>query len=198
MPRVVDHDERRQAIAAAACKAIAQHGIDSVTLGNIGTQADCTTGAITHYFADKDAVMLAALDLVIQRLYRRMSNAVERDPTDLRGFLAETMPIHRESRDGIKVWFSFWTRTFSSRALNRRQRAMHVRWFNTLVERLNVAQDAGLLMPDVDAAFEAETIAALINGIGLRAVLDAREWPADRQLAHLDSYLEKILVRPMA
>ena len=111
MPRVVDHDQRREAIAAAACKAIAQHGIDSVTLGDIGNQADCTTGAITHYFADKDAVMLAALELVIQRLYRRMARAVERDPTDIRDFLAETIPIHRESRNGIKVWFSFWTRT---------------------------------------------------------------------------------------
>ena len=67
---------------------------------------------------------------------------------------------------------------------------MHVHWFNTLVERLTVAQDAGLLRPDLDIAFEAETIAALINGIGLRAVLDAREWPASRQLAHLDSYLD--------
>lgn len=196
MPRVVDHDQRREAIAAAACKAIARHGIDAVTLGDIGDQADCTTGAITHYFEDKDAVMLAALDLVIQRLYRRMTRAVERDPTDLRGFLAETMPLRPESRDGIKVWFSFWTRTFSSRALNRRQRTMHVRWFNALTERLAVAQDAGLLRADIDIAFETETIAALINGIGLRAVLDARDWPAERQLAHLDAYLDKILVQP--
>ena len=196
MPRLVDHDQRREAIAAAACKAIARQGIDSVTLGDIGNQADCTTGAITHYFEDKDAVMLAALDLVIQRLYHRMSRAVERDPTDLRGFLAETLPIRPESRDGIKVWFSFWTRTFSSRALNRRQRAMHVRWFNALTERLTVMDDAGLLKPDIDIAFETETIAALINGIGLRAVLDAREWPAKRQLAHLDAYLDKILVQP--
>lgn len=194
MPRVVDHDQRREAIAAAACKAIARHGIDSVTLGDIGDQADCTTGAITHYFADKDAVMLAALELVIQRLYRRMSRAIERDPADIRGFLAETMPIRQESRDGIKVWFSFWIRTFSSPALNRRQRAMHVRWFNALVERLTAAQDAGVLRPDLDIAFEAETIAALINGIGLRAVLDAKEWPAQRQLAHLNSYLDKIFV----
>ncbi len=196
MPRVVDHDQRREAIAAAACKAIARQGIDAVTLGDIGDHADCTTGAITHYFADKDAVMLAALDLVIQRLYRRMSRAVERDPTDLRGFLAETMPLRPQSRDGIKVWFSFWTRTFSSRALNRRQREMHVRWFNALTERLSVMDNAGLLRPGVDIAFETETIAALINGIGLRAVLDAREWPAERQLAHLDAYLEKILVQP--
>lgn len=196
MPRVVDHDQRREAIAAAACKAIARQGIDAVTLGDIGDQADCTTGAITHYFADKDAVMLAALDLVIQRLYRRMSRAVERDPTDLRGFLAETMPLRPQSRDGIKVWFSFWTRTFSNRALNRRQREMHVRWFNELTERLSVMEAAGLLRPGIDIAFETETIAALINGIGLRAVLDAKDWPADRQLAHLDAYLEKILVQP--
>lgn len=196
MPRVVDHDQRREAIAAAACKAIARRGIDAVTLGDIGDQADCTTGAITHYFADKDAVLLAALDLVIQRLNHRMARAVENDPADLRAFLAESLPLRRESREGIKVWYSFWTRTFSSAALNRRQRQMHMRWFDRLVERLNLVASAGRLEHDVDIAFEAETIAALINGIGLRAVLDAREWPAERQLAHLDAYLDKILVQP--
>ena len=196
MPRVVDHDQRREAIAAAACKAIARQGIDAVTLGDIGVQADCTTGAITHYFADKDAVLLAALDLVIQRLNRRMARAVEHDPVDLRAFLAESLPTRRESREGIKVWYSFWTRTFSSAALTRRQREMHIRWYDRLIERLTLVADAGRLKPDVDIAFEAETIAALVNGIGLRSVLDAKEWPAERQLAHLDAYLDRILVQP--
>jgi AcrR family transcriptional regulator len=194
MPRIVDHDERRDAIAEAACKAIAKEGIDAVTLTQIGEAANCTTGAITHYFADKDAVMQAALECATQRMNTRMAEAVERDPTDLRGFLASTLPIQKESREGTKVWYSFWTRTFSSTALSRRQRTMHVRWYNKIVERLEAVRDSGLLKEDIDIPFEAETLAALINGIGLRSVLDARQWPADRQLAHLDSYLEKILV----
>ena len=32
MPRIVDHDARRDAIAAAACTAIARQGIDGVKL----------------------------------------------------------------------------------------------------------------------------------------------------------------------
>jgi AcrR family transcriptional regulator len=194
MPRIVDHDARRDAIAEAACKAIARQGIDGVTLTQVGAEAGCTTGAITHYFADKDAVMLAALECATDRLNARMARAILRDPTDLRGFLAESLPIHRESREGTKVWYSFWTRTFASPALNRRQRGMHVRWCNKIAERLMIAREAGLLADDIDIAFEAETLAALINGIGIRAVLDARQWPASRQLAHLDSYLAKILI----
>jgi len=194
MPRIVDHEARREAIAEAACKAIARQGLDSVTLNQVGDEAGCTTGAITHYFADKDAVMLAALECATDRLNARMVRAIERDPTDLRGFLAESLPIHRESQEGTKVWYSFWTRSFASPTLNRRQRAMHVRWFDKIVERLTVARDAGLLVDGVDIPFEAETIAALINGIGIRAVLDARQWPASRQLAHLDSYLSTLLI----
>jgi hypothetical protein len=135
------------------------------------------------------------LECATNRLNARMAKAIERDPTDLRGFLAESLPIHGESREGTKVWYSFWTRTFSSQALNRRQRNMHVRWYNKIVERLQVARRAGLLADDIDIAFEAESIAALINGIGLRSVLDTRQWPANRQLAHLDSYLARILIQ---
>jgi AcrR family transcriptional regulator len=196
MPRIVDHDARRDAIAEAACKAIARQGLEAVTLNQVGDEAGCTTGAITHYFADKDAVMLAALECAADRINDRMAKAIERDPTDLRGFLAESLPIHRTNREGTKVWYSFWTRAFASPALNRHQRVMHVRWFDKIAERLEVARDAGLLADTIDIPFEAETIAALVNGIGIRAVLDSRQWPAGRQLAHLDSYLARILIEP--
>ena len=61
MPKIVDRVERRAAIAAAAADAIADEGIEAVTMKGIAARAGVTTGAVTHYFDDKQEVILAAL-----------------------------------------------------------------------------------------------------------------------------------------
>ena len=53
MPKIVDHDERRDLIARAACEVISRVPLDRITLREIANAAGWTTGAVTHYFADK-------------------------------------------------------------------------------------------------------------------------------------------------
>jgi len=193
MPRVVDHASRRSHIAEAACQVIARHGIDAATLILVGDEAGCTTGAITHYFSDKDALLLAALERSIHNFNVRLDGAIEQDPLDLIGFLTQVLPVDRSRRDGTKVWYNFWSRSFSTPAFGRRQRALHDQWVGRLMERLQVLMSAGRLRNRIDVQFEAETLAALINGLAIRAVLDERRWPAHRQVVHLDSYLSTLL-----
>src|SRR5690606_7429774 len=64
MPKKIDHDERRRDIARAAIAVIGEQGIDNTRLVDVARAANATTGTITHYFEDKDAVLLAALDQV--------------------------------------------------------------------------------------------------------------------------------------
>ncbi len=62
MPKIVDHDERLDSISHAACAVIARVPLDRLTLRDIASAAGCTTGAVTHYFADKGQVLAAASD----------------------------------------------------------------------------------------------------------------------------------------
>ena len=57
MVKVVDHDERRDVIAKAAIEVIASVGLEQAKLRVIATKAGVTTGAIAHYFKDKDAAL---------------------------------------------------------------------------------------------------------------------------------------------
>ena len=194
MPRIVDHDSRRGEIAAAACRVIARHGIDGMKLADVGTAAGCTTGAITHYFDDKNAVLVAALDHAVAAMNRRLERRLARAPDDVLGFFSETLPIGRKGRDEIVVWYSFWVRALGDPALLRRQRAMHRRW-RAQVERCLAAMAArGEIAPADDPVEQAEGLCAVINGIGLRASLDPGEWPGERQVAQLRRYLD--LLRP--
>lgn len=189
MPRVVDHAARRNEIAAAACQAIARHGIDAVKLTDIGKEAGCTTGAITHYFSDKRAVLLAALDHAAESMNRRMERRLAAAPDDVLGFLSEAMPIGRKGRAEIVVWYAFWARALSDPKLVRRQRAMHPRWRARVEQCLTGMADRGEIARPEDLVETAEGLCAVINGIGLRASLDPADWPAERQIGQLRRYL---------
>ncbi len=56
MPKIVDHDARRAAILDACFELFARRGIGAVTMRQIATAAGLSTGAIYHYFPDKESI----------------------------------------------------------------------------------------------------------------------------------------------
>jgi len=192
MPRIIDHEIRRVELADAACKAIARHGIDSVKLTDVGDIAGCTTGAITHYFADKAALLAAALDHASRNISRRMDERLEADETDFIGYLAENLPLNRQSRIESVVWYNFWVRAMSETGLAKRQRAIHRLWRKQLERAIVGLQQAGEIEIGTRMDEEVEALSAVINGIALRATLDPRDWPARRQIDQLQFYLDRL------
>jgi TetR/AcrR family transcriptional regulator, transcriptional repressor of bet genes len=180
MPKQVDHLERRQAIAEAAVASIAAHGLDGAKLTRIAKAAGVTTGAVTHYFEDKDEVLLAALDELCRRLMQKLG---ERDTRPVTDQLADALPLDRQSLDEWRVWIAFWGRAAFVPALARVHRAYYQAIQAELAKVLRGSPD-----PDLDAA----TIIAAIDGIGTRACLEPELWPAERQRATLARMLAPI------
>ena len=58
MPKVVDIEQRRAELTEAAARLIARSGIESATMREVAAEAGWTTGALTHYFADKRELLL--------------------------------------------------------------------------------------------------------------------------------------------
>ena len=83
MPRTVDPVERRAAVAAAARAVIAREGLDGTTVRRVAAEAGSSTTVVTHYFADKEALLLAAVQDAYAALAARMRTHVERGPGGL-------------------------------------------------------------------------------------------------------------------
>lgn len=73
MPKRVDHQERRELIAAALMRVAASQGLESVSLRHVAAEAGLTAGAVQHYFASKDAMMRFAMDTASARIGERMA-----------------------------------------------------------------------------------------------------------------------------
>lgn len=185
MPKIVDHEERRRAIAGAAVDAIAAHGLDGVKLADIARAAALTTGAVGHYFEDKDAVLAAALEEVCIRLFTKMGRSTGEPHFD---DLADCLPTSEASRKEWRVWLAYWGRAPFSERLREIHRQYYLDIETALVEDLDGAV--------ADPRLVAAAIIAAVDGVGTRATLEPELWPADRQRALLAMLLAPLFDPP--
>jgi TetR/AcrR family transcriptional repressor of bet genes len=117
MPKLIDHDARRKDFARAAISVIGDQGIDNTRLVDVAREAGVTTGALTHYFNDKDAVLLAALDHLAQGILEKLKSSGDAD--DLVELSSLILPLDEQSRREWRVWMSFFGRAVGDPALAR-------------------------------------------------------------------------------
>ena len=180
MPKVVDHAQRRRELVAATWAVVAAEGIEAATVRRIAEEAGCTTGRITHYFADKEEVLVAALRQVHRAAGKRMLAAIgPRSGLEaLRAVLAEALPLDEERILEWRVWLAFWGSAATSASLQAEQHQRYREWRGLLKRVLATAQ----LSADIDLDRLVDQIVALVDGFGLQGVLDPQH-PQPEQLA---------------
>lgn len=195
MPKVVDHEQRREELAAAVWRLAAHEGLESVTVRRVADEAGWSTGALVHYFSDKEELLLFAFRTVADRVGRRMAATEARtaDPLELaRAMLAEGLPLDRERQEEVRVWFAFLGLALTRPALARAQRVTYRSWRDRVAEHLCAAQRDGAIRPGADAAAEAAALVALVDGIAVQASFEPRRFPAARQRELVDARLDEL------
>lgn len=189
MPKIVDHDERRAAIAIAAADVIATEGVERTTLKQIACRAGVTTGAVTHYFSDKDEVIVAALLQADAAMQHRLDAAANLGgaPVDR---LLNALPHDAESRRDWVVSRAFADAAIRSEALRLHHRRSKAQWLETASE--SVARQAGCTI--AEARLDAELIVAVVDAIGDAACVDPDDWPVARQRQILEHCLSRTII----
>ncbi len=184
MPRVVDVEERRQELTDAAARLIARAGIGAATMREVAAEAGLTTGALTHYFADKRELLQCTLTASLQRRIDRRHATGGDARARLRASLVGALPLDEESRRHWMVTVAFCAEAAGDQALAQTQRDAY-REFRTHIARL-----VGECSPAGDPGRLAERLIAAVDGVALQALFDPESWPAVRQLDALDEALD--------
>ena len=183
MPKLVDADQQRRAIASAAITVIDDVGLDGARLRDVARAANVTTGAVTHYFDDKDAVLAAALEEVVRRILAKQDRA--KGAAGKSAFIRQAcsfLPLDDEGRREWRVWFAFWGRAIA----DERLRALHRTYYEEIVRRV-------ISVLPTRSRRLADAIIAAIDGVGMRATLEPEQWPPRRQRETLTTLLEPLL-----
>jgi AcrR family transcriptional regulator len=197
MPKIVDHAERRAALAAAVWQVASRDGLDAVTMRRVAAEAGWSTGALAHYFDDKEELLVFAFETVADRVGGRIVKAAEqaRDPLELiRVQLVEGLPIDRERRAEVRVWFAFLGLAETRPQLAKAGRDAYRLWRDRVAKTLASAQRQGLVDDSIDAEREAAALIALVDGLAIQATFDPRAVTGERQLEMLDDRLARLAI----
>jgi TetR/AcrR family transcriptional repressor of bet genes len=175
VPKVVDHEQRREELAAAVWRLASRDGLDAVTIRSVSAEAGWSTGALHHYFSDKEELLLFAFKTVADRVGRRVATARAESagPLELaRALLAIGLPLDEERRDETRVWFAFLGLALTRPPLARAQRLAYEAWRRIVADALRDAREQGDIDEDVDVEREAAALVALVDGLAVQASFD--------------------------
>lgn len=191
MPKIVDHNERRRTIARAAAEVIAEAGIEGFRLKDVGTKAQCTTGAIAYYYDSKDELLTGAIQYVAHLL-----GVDTLDPDiSLEEFVFNLLPLDEEGVFACKVWLAWAGRIVHivhSGQLGTTARSLFSANLNHIESILRENQRQGRVRDDLDLETEAKALAAYIDGLAINAIFSPEVWNPEQLKAQTRLYLGRL------
>jgi betaine-aldehyde dehydrogenase len=184
-------DARRRQLVEVTIDSLAELGYVGTTLAQIAGRAGVSPGLVAHYFDDKDGL----LDATFRSLARRVGDHVRarvRQISTPRARIqavidANLAPDEFAQKTGT-VWLAFWGQVLQVPSLKRVQSAYQRRTLTNL--RIALKQ----LVPTDEAHTLATMIAAMIDGVWLRAALSGwREADSESARALLTQFVDSRL-----
>lgn len=190
------HADRRLEVSEAAWRVITREGLDRASMRAIAQELGSTTGVVTHYFRDKDDLMLFALDQVIERTIGHLQTCTQgHEGLDrLRQMALSPLPLGPEGGEGWRVWIAFLGYAVGREPLMAEHRRRYAQLSALLEQELSSLQRAGVIRADVDPGFEANALIALIDGIGTGFVVNPDQFQPDQQKYLVQRYIDGLLV----
>jgi len=190
MPKIVDHDQRRDEIALVACRVVADYGFDQATVVRIAREAGYTTGMVAHYFDTKQDIIIAALRLILRRIDERLTPADGQSPPDLLQLLTEALPVDEQRYTECAFWIAFWGQVSADKRLKRINAWVHREYMRLFERCLARAWPEWARWTAATRDQVLRSIVTFINGLTAGAVVSRSHWPAERQLEQLRLHLQ--------
>jgi AcrR family transcriptional regulator len=198
VPKIVDPEQRRAAIADAVLAVVAAGGLEAASLRNVADQAGLAIGSVRHYFGGHDELIIFALGELNRRIGERVWAHAERiavsDRADRRRLseelLAEWLPVDETRRRESVLRYTFAVAARTRASLKDQAASLRETMAQIVRRVLSEARAAGGLAPGLDVEIEVARLCALLDGLSLQGVTG----PADPGLlrAVLRRHLDEI------
>jgi betaine-aldehyde dehydrogenase len=184
-------ESRRSQLVDVTIDSLAELGFVGTTLAQIAGRAGVSPGLVAHYFGDKDGLLDAAFRSLTRRVtdqVRARLLAVSTPRARVQAIIdANLAPEEFDQRTGT-AWLAFWGQVLQVKSLRRVQSVYQRRTLSNLKSSLK------RMVPPEEAQSLAAMIAAMIDGVWLRAALSGwREADSATARALLTEFVDRRL-----
>jgi AcrR family transcriptional regulator len=176
-PKVGIAPLRREQIVQATIRCLAREGYAGLTMKKVSREARVSQGILHYYFADKRAILVAALQAVMADLDRRVAAAQARSGRDpearLRALIRASLESALEAREVWVVFVEFWGEMMHDVRLREINAGLYVRMRRLIGALVTQGVRAGRFRR-VDPAQAAAVILGLVDGVSLQVTFDPK------------------------
>jgi betaine-aldehyde dehydrogenase len=187
VPRDEVEEARRRQLIEVTIDSLAEVGFVGSTLAQIASRAGVSPGLVAHYFGDKDGLLEATFRTLSRNLQERKQtqSAAARTPRGrIQAVIDANLSAEAFDKRTGTAWLAFWGQVLHIRGLKRVQTAYQRRMLSNLIHALKK------LVPASEAQSLAAMIAAMIDGVWLRAALsDWKEADSESARAMLMAFV---------
>lgn len=192
MPKIVDHDQRREQIVDATWRLIEHGGFARATMREIAAESGFAHGSLQRYFPNKESLLAAAFERAHTRTNARAAAKLSglRGLRALRALCLEIMPITPEQVQESRVVVAFWDRAVQDSTLWRAHRDNLMQWREQLRTFLLQAKQDREVADDEPVEAIVDQITAMNSGMQIMSLLMPDVTTPARQIAVLDRLLD--------
>ncbi|GAA0376637.1 TetR/AcrR family transcriptional regulator [Micromonospora gifhornensis] len=196
MARRRDLADQQQRLSAATWSVLAERGLPGLTLRAVAERAGCTTGMVLHTFADKQALLVHARELLHRRTGQRADAAQAAADTPraaLRAVLWQAASPTEEKREEARVWVGFLAAALADPVLADLHRSYNRRFVDRVAALVAAVRPD---RPPADCRATATSLVALVEGLNALAAVDPATYSDQAQRNAIDTALARLDTRP--
>ena len=161
MPKVVDHDPRRQELAEATWRLIRREGLEAVSVRKVAREAGVSPGSLRHYFTSQSELLAYALRMVGERIEQRIRSLEPGQTLEdhVQALIEQVLPLDEERATEAVIWLAFVGKALVDPELAKLATETHNALYHLFHQLIKAMVRHGALPRETDVELEAVSAA---------------------------------------
>lgn len=198
MPKIVDHQIRKEQLAEAAWKVIRREGLDKLSVRRVADEAGISLGSLRHYFETQAELLTFSMRLLSKRVNERIQKLTYTDDMrrNMEMVIAELLPLDEERMAEAELWLSYVGKVISDPAIRELSLEVHDELYAGFRQMLDTLINLNLLKDGIDPGEESKLLHALVDGLVVHRVMVPERIGAGEIQQMVSRHLDRIFRSP--
>ncbi|MEI2729340.1 MAG: TetR family transcriptional regulator C-terminal domain-containing protein [Candidatus Nanopelagicales bacterium] len=179
MPKVVDHEERRQAIVNGMWKIVQRDGFQAVSVRSVAAEVGLSKSTIAHYFGSQDQILALAVAQQIEATTEELNSldVSKCTPAVALRAMQLAIPTTARQRRQSQVWLALLEQHGTSPEISQTLTDLNREVRSGVRTVLAALAANGFVAASRDLDEEAAKFHAVIDGLSLQSLTDPKTAP---------------------